>query len=71
MAAAIRLFHRQYVYPFNQAFATSLTLNHKLWTGQFEQAWDSLRLDEKLIWVTFIVNTICILTLIEFLFLKK
>ncbi len=71
MAKAIRSFHHQYVRPFGQAFTVSLSMNRKLWTGMFATAWDTLRLDEKLIWLAFIANTICIFTLLEFMFLKK
>jgi hypothetical protein len=71
MSEALRSFHRQYIHPIHGAFTTSITLNRKLWTGQFEQAWDSLRLDEKLIWIAFIGNTICILTLLECFAFKK
>ena len=71
MTEVLRSFHHRYIYPINDAFATSITLNRKLWTGQFEQAWDSLRLDEKLIWIAFFGNTICILTLLECFAFKK
>jgi hypothetical protein len=53
------------------AIVESATLNRQLWTHDFEAAWDSLRLDEKFIWLAFISNTICVLTLIELLFLKR
>lgn len=71
MTRLIKTFHKHYVSPFGLAMATSIDLNKRLWTGGFAQAWDSLPLDERLVWLAFVGNTICIFTLIEFLFLKK
>lgn len=70
MTRIIRSLHHHYVRPFGQAFVTSASLNHRLWTRDFGVAWETLRLDEKLIWLAFIMNTICIFTLIEFLFIR-
>lgn len=71
MTRVIRTIRNEYVRPVGQAITLSVSLNKQLWTGLFGRAWDSLRLDEKLIWLAFVSNTICIFTLIEFLFLKK
>ncbi len=71
MTRVIRTIHQDYMRPMGETVALSISLNRQIWTGLFGRAWDSLRLDEKLIWIAFISNTICIFTLIEFLFLKK
>lgn len=45
-------------------------LNQLIWTKYFDQAWEATPLHEKLTWILFIANTLCILTLIQFLALK-
>lgn len=60
--AAIRSIQRTLV--------TGANVNYKLWTEWFWAAWDSLRLDEKLIWLIFLSYTISILTLFELLILR-
>ena len=57
--------------PIGQAVALSVTMNHRLWTREFGVAWESLRLDEKVIWLAVISNTICVFTLLELIFFKK
>lgn len=52
------------------AITSSVALNRTLWTRDFGLAWDSIGLDEKLIWLMFVANTIGIFTLIEYIFLK-
>ena len=71
MTQYIRSIHRKFVYPIGASVVTSITLNRQLWTHDFGAAWDTLRVDEKLIWLAFIANTVCVLTLIELLFLKR
>lgn len=68
--ARIRLFHQRYIHPVKNALVVSAALNHRLWTQWFDEAWDSLRFDEKLMWLMLVANTICVLTLTELLFLK-
>ena len=45
--------------------------NIELWGKTFWQEWEVLRTDKKLIWLLFVNQTIAVLTLIEFLLLKK
>jgi hypothetical protein len=61
--ARIRRFHQSYIVP-------TIALNQQLWTRLFWDRWDPLPLDEKLVWIFFVSNTIGIFTMIEFLFLK-
>ncbi len=42
-----------------------------LWRSAFWQAWEPLRFDEKLTWIIFIGQTIGVITLLEFILLKK
>lgn len=71
MARVIRTIHRDFMHPIGQAVALSFTINHRLWTRDFGIAWESLRLDEKVIWLAVISNTICVFTLLELLFFKR
>jgi len=45
--------------------------NTLLWRSMFWDTWDGLKLDEKLTWIVFVGQTLAVLTLIEFLILKK
>lgn len=47
-----------------------IALNVIFWSTYVENAWNSLRLDEQLIYLWFAVQTIAILTLFELILLK-
>lgn len=70
MAEKIRSIHRTYIAPVGNAFAVSIELNRRLWSRDFEAAWNNIGLTEKAIWLFFVANTICVFTLLEFVFLK-
>lgn len=46
-------------------------INRDFWIRLVPQAWEQLPLDGKLAWIMIITYTICVLTLIEILLLKK
>lgn len=45
--------------------------NLLLWRSMFWQTWNRLPLDEKLTWIVFVGQTVAVLTLLEFVILKK
>ena len=45
--------------------------NILLWTKGFGAAWNRISLTEKFIWLFFLSNTIALITVIEFLLMKK
>jgi len=70
LMARIRVFHNKYIYPVRDSLVTSATLNHRLWTQWFDEAWNSLGVGEKLVWIMLVANTVCVLTVLEILLLK-
>ncbi|HLD25355.1 MAG TPA: hypothetical protein VJB96_05555 [Patescibacteria group bacterium] len=40
-------------------------LNQLIWTKYFDRAWQRTPLDEKLMWMLFLTNTMAIITLIQ------
>jgi len=59
------------VKPVYHATRFMVVANIELWGKTFWREWDVLRTDKKLIWLLFVNQTIAVLTLIEFLLLKK
>lgn len=66
MVRAFRLARRIVIQPTTRVIA----LNVIFWSTYVENAWNSLRLDEQLIYLWFAVQTIAVLTLFELLLLK-
>ena len=71
MARAIRQFHTEILVPTGKSFVLRLRLNQLIWTKYFDMAWEAAPLHEKLTWILFISNTLCVLTLIQILALRS
>lgn len=48
-----------------------MVANVGLWRSQFQEVWEPLSMEKKIIWILFLNHTVAILTLLEFVFLRK
>lgn len=63
--------YQRIIIPAKTSISRSVELNVQLWTRDFNRAWDTIPLMEKIIWLMFVSYTVSALTLLELLFLKK
>ncbi len=70
MARIIRHTTRIITYPL-RAGQKTLAMNVKLWSTMFWDTWYPLPMDQKLAWIAFVGQTMCILTLLELFLLKR
>lgn len=54
-----------------RAGRTIILGNVALWKDEFLEAWEPLPVDKKLVWFLFLNHTIALVTLIEYLLLKR
>lgn len=57
--------------PLHKTVADTARLHRTFWGETFWKTWENMSFDNKLVWFLVINHTIAILTLIEFLVLKK
>ncbi len=67
METAIYRIHTGFLAPTGRTIKLGLRFHVLIWTKYFDQAWDATPLHEKLTWLLFAANTLCVMTILQFL----
>lgn len=71
MRRLLRVTKHHIVKPVYRATRYMVVVNMELWGRTFWQQWEGLAFDKKLSWILFLNHTIAVVSLIEYLVLKR